>query len=65
LTGSRFAWQEGYGAFSYGKNQLIAFIHHIENQEQHHQTRTFPEEYRRFLDILSINYEEQIPISTP
>ena len=50
LTGSRFAWQEGYGAFSYGQSQLPAVIKYIENQEEHHRTRTFLEEYRRFLD---------------
>jgi putative transposase len=59
LTGSRFAWQEGYGAFSYGKSQLPAVINYIENQEEHHRTRTFLEEYRRFLDVFGIDYEEQ------
>lgn len=59
LTRGRFAWQEGYGAFSYGKSQLPALIQYIENQEQHHQTRTFLDEYRHFLDIFGIDYEEQ------
>ena len=59
LTGSQFAWQEGYGAFSYGKSQLPALIHYIANQEQHHQTRTFLDKYRRFLDLFGIDYEEQ------
>ena len=59
LTGSRFAWQEGYGAFSYGKSQLPALIQYIQNQEQHHQTRSFLDEYRRFLDLFGIEYEEQ------
>ncbi|GAB2602940.1 IS200/IS605 family transposase [Spirosoma areae] len=59
LTGSRFAWQEGYGAFSYGKSQLPAVIKYIENQEEHHRTRTFLEEYRRFLDAFGIEYDER------
>lgn len=59
LTGSRFAWQEGYGAFSYGKSQLPAVIKYIENQEDHHRTRTFLEEYQRFLDVFGIDYEER------
>lgn len=59
LTGSRFAWQEGYGAFSYGKSQLPAVINYIANQEEHHRTRTFLEEYRRFLDTFEIKYDEQ------
>ncbi|MBO0930133.1 IS200/IS605 family transposase [Fibrella aquatilis] len=59
MTRSQFAWQEGYGAFSYGKSQLPALIQYIDNQEQHHQTRTFLDEYRRFLDIFGIDYDEQ------
>ena len=59
LTGSRFAWQEGYGAFSYGKSQLPAVTKYIDNQEDHHRTRTFADEYRRFLDVFGIDYEEQ------
>jgi putative transposase len=59
LTGSRFAWQEGYGAFSYGKSQLPAVIQYIESQGEHHRTRTFLEEYRRILDVFGIDYEEQ------
>lgn len=59
MTGSRFAWQEGYGAFSYGKSQLPAVITFIENQEKHHQKQTFLNEYKRFLDVFGIDYEEQ------
>jgi putative transposase len=59
LTKSRFAWQEGYGAFSYGKSQLPAVIKYIANQEEHHQTRSFLEEYRRFLDLFEIDYDER------
>lgn len=55
---------EGYGdgptiRFSYGKSQLPAVINYIENQEEHHRTRTFLEEYRRFLDVFDIEYDER------
>lgn len=59
LTGSQFAWQEGYGAFSYGKSQLPAVISYIENQEEHHRTRTFMDEYQHFLDVFGIDYEDK------
>lgn len=59
LTRGRFAWQEGYGAFSYGKSQLPAVISYIENQEEHHRKRTFLDEYRQFLDTFGIDYNEQ------
>src|SRR6476620_2720220 len=41
----RFNWQEGYGAFSYGHSQLSTVIRYIQNQEKHHQKRTFKSEY--------------------
>ena len=37
----RFAWQEGFGAFSYGHSQLGTVVRYIENQQEHHRKRTF------------------------
>jgi putative transposase len=59
LTGSKFAWQEGYGAFSYSKSHLKNVIAYIENQEQHHALKTFREEYREFLKKFEVDYDEQ------
>ena len=44
-----FAWQQGYGAFSIGISQVEETIHYIEQQLEHHRTRTFKEEYLDFL----------------
>jgi len=41
-----FAWQRGYDAFSIGPSDLNALLHYIDNQEEHHRTRTFQDEYR-------------------
>ena len=54
-----FAWQEGYGAFSYGKSQVPAVIEYIQNQEIHHKKETFLDEYRRLLKVFDIDWEEQ------
>ena len=54
-----FAWQEGYGAFSYGKSQVPDVIKYIQNQEAHHRKETFLEEYRRFLKVFEIEWDEQ------
>lgn len=54
-----FQWQEGYGAFSYSKSQLPALIRYVENQEAHHQTKTFIDEYKAFLEKFEVPYEEQ------
>ena len=54
-----FAWQEGYGAFSYGKSQVPDVIRYIQNQETHHQKRNFMEEYRKFLIAFDIDWQDQ------
>jgi putative transposase len=54
-----FAWQEGYGAFSYAKSQVNDVIKYIQNQEKHHQKQTFLDEYRRFLNAFEIDWEEK------
>lgn len=55
----KFEWQEGYGAFSYGKSQLKNVIAYIENQKVHHAKKTFREEYIEFLKLFEIDYDEK------
>jgi len=45
--GRRFAWQEGYGAFSVSVSNTATVAKYIRNQEQHHRKMTFEQEYRR------------------
>lgn len=54
-----FAWQEGYGAFSYAKSQVNDVIRYIQNQEIHHRKETFLNEYRKFLTAFEIEWNEQ------
>ena len=58
-TLAEFAWQRGYGAFSVGPSDLDALLHYIDNQEEHHRTRTFQDEYRAFLTKYGIDYDER------
>jgi len=55
----RFAWQEGFGAFSYAHSQLDAVIHYIQNQEQHHARQDFRAEYAALLDKFHVPHDEQ------
>lgn len=55
----KFSWQEGYGAFSYSRNQVDNVIHYIQNQENHHKKETFREEYIRFLKEFEVEYTEK------
>ena len=56
---AEFAWQDGYGAFTVSKSQLPDLIEYVKNQREHHQTRTFQEEYRAFLEKHGIEYHER------
>lgn len=53
-----FAWQRGYGMFSVGSSQLAALERYIDNQEVHHQRRTFQEEFREFLERYKLSWNE-------
>lgn len=55
----KFAWQDGYGAFSYGHSQLDRVYQYILNQEKHHRKRTFKEEYIDLLEKFEIEYDEK------
>ncbi|MBE8727562.1 IS200/IS605 family transposase [Flavobacterium hungaricum] len=55
----KFEWQTGFGAFSYGHSQLNNVIKYIENQEEHHKTKTFSEEYTAFLKLFNIDFRNE------
>jgi putative transposase len=56
---NHFSWQEGNGAFSYSQSQFGRVIDYIKNQKQHHQKRTFRQEYLSFLKKFNITFEEK------
>ena len=55
----RFAWQEGYGAFTVSESNREAVKHYIANQEEHHRTKSFQEEYLAFLKKHGVQYDER------
>ena len=55
----RFSWQEGFGAFSYSRSQLGAVIRYIENQQEHHATKSFLDEYTALLDKFEVEYDQR------
>jgi putative transposase len=55
----RFNWQEGFGAFSYSRSQLDTVVRYIKNQQRHHRTRSFRDEYVQLLDKFSVPYDER------
>jgi REP element-mobilizing transposase RayT len=59
LARAKFAWQEGYGAFSYGHSQLDTIVRYVMNQEKHHQRRSFRDEYLTLLRKFEIEFKEE------
>jgi REP element-mobilizing transposase RayT len=58
-TLASFCWQRGYGDFSVGPTKLNDLLAYIDNQEEHHRTRTFQEEYRAFLAKYGVEFDER------
>jgi REP element-mobilizing transposase RayT len=59
LCKSKFAWQEGFGAFTYSRSQLDKVYRYIHRQEQHHEKTDFKDEYLQFLKKFDIQYNER------
>jgi putative transposase len=52
-----FAWQVGFGAFSYSHSQIGSVVKYILNQEEHHRGRTFREEYETMLREFAVEHD--------
>jgi putative transposase len=59
FTTSRFAWQEGFGAFSYSQSHFSNVINYIHNQKEHHRKQTFRDEYTSLLKQFGIDYKDE------
>ena len=54
-----FAWQSGYGVFSVSESGIPAVTKYIANQDEHHKTRSFQEEFVAFLKKNKVAYDER------
>jgi putative transposase len=59
LLPHRFEWQEGYGAFSCCQSEIDTVYKYVQNQEVHHRTQTFREEYVATLVAFGIDFDER------
>ena len=55
----KFAWQEGYGVFSYSHDAMKRVYKYIERQEAHHARKKFSQEYIEFLEQYQVEYHEK------
>lgn len=54
-----FHWQRGYGAFSVGQAEVPAVKRYLANQKEHHKRVTFQDEYREFLRMYGVDFDER------
>ena len=54
-----FGWQNGYGVFSVGYSQLEAVRTYILEQEEHHRTHSFRDEYLALLQRSGVEFDER------
>lgn len=57
IAEKKFAWQEGYGAFSVSPSSKAEVVSYIARQEEHHRKKTFAEEYREFLVKCGVEFD--------
>ncbi len=50
LVAGKFAWQQGYGAFSVSHSGVEVVGRYIANQEAHHQKKSFAEELKQLIE---------------
>lgn len=56
---AQFAWQAGYGEFAVSKSNMEAVKLYVAGQESRHKKRTFQDEYREFLRLHEIEWDER------
>ena len=52
-------WQDGYGAFTASHADKDRLIEYIKNEQEHHRTESFLDEYRRLLKEAGIEFDEK------
>ena len=65
LSGRRFQWQEGYGAFSYKKSDVPLITGYIANQKEHHRKKSFLLEYEELLKEFDVTYKKDYLFRDP
>jgi REP element-mobilizing transposase RayT len=58
-TMCRFAWQKGYGVFSYSSSQMETVRRYISNQETHHANVDCINEFKSILKNRGMDFDKQ------
>jgi hypothetical protein len=54
-----FHWQEGYGAFAVSYSQIDQVKSYLANQDQHHERKSFQDEFLEFLKRHELEWDER------
>ena len=54
-----FSWQRGYGAFTVSRSNVEKVQDYIARQKEHHQKKSFRDEFIEFLEANGIEYDER------
>jgi putative transposase len=55
--GNKFAWQQGYAAFSVSSSRIPAVVRYIQTQESHHRKMTFEAELVALLKKHGVEFD--------
>jgi REP element-mobilizing transposase RayT len=58
-TYENFYWQDGYGIFSVNPSEIDVVTKYIQSQAEHHEKRTFQDEFRAFLKKYKVAFDEK------
>ena len=53
----KFAWQNGYGAFSVSASNVPAVVRYIQNQGSYHKKMNFQQEFIAMLEKHGVEYD--------
>lgn len=55
----KFAWQKGFGAFTYSSKDIDNVVKYVLNQPEHHKKSTFRDEYQQLLEKNKIDFNQE------
>lgn len=58
LIRGKFAWQKGFGAFTYSNSEIDSVVKYVLNQAERHK-KTFREEYQQQLEKFEIDFNQK------
>jgi REP element-mobilizing transposase RayT len=55
----KFGWQRGYGAFTVSQSLVFRVVEYVARQREHHQTKSFTDEFAMLLQRHRVEYDER------